>query len=1088
MKSAVALHMSKAQAQDMIASAIDNAPDLISAMESVGAMYGIPPSNILANPSERGVKVVGDTIVCPPNITAQGNTNTIVRSISSVLDEISKRVDDKINDIQADNIRQGEHDEDLLRRTDPSKGKVVITDKDANGDPVIVYDSGIIDCANNEAGRAKAAELRARENMPTFDPLKKNAPSYFNDEDDVRSGVDMECDQPITLKEYSLADMTGVHQDVLDAIGHFNDTTTLGYDIFKAHGFDCVSPTTYTYQESDTKTVNAEDLRHMKFDNKNLLEAVKYFNKARAKQPAKRAVDMDYKSLANDEDFKKAIDCIDKQFDCKLGIKWALGKKEDSYAGTYGYETEISERVTVSKSKGFQLNRMPIWLGIGADGITKLIPDDPEVFGQAFVGIILHEIFHNIARACRFVNGQFITSMSIMIDSATKTRNPKTRRKIVEAYIDTLNVQCKGKISRTSRKHMVREICEFITKKSDADLASAYRAAVPEDQKADSNRSAKAENELRAITNIYRDVYNKNERRIKRMKGWVRHGVVGGLFFGVFAIIFHSSIAGWAFGTLSVIMLIDSMYINSNRNKINELRDQYKNTKNMEEYYCDLFAAMYQFPVRFFNAGTYSKYSANEVSQKTLNEFADIEKLVYESLAMSTYPTGSERTFTGVTVAKKLLESKNLDPAVKKYCQWIVDNESNILKTNVEVNYNSHTFDPKEAQDLDQHLLSLVKNNKMTVTESYVQESYNEYNRWLLDGCPIDDDDVYLQEMFNLCDKITLVCEMMENGYTDDTLFAESSSFKATGYKGESILKRIFLFIPRLLAKLIQTVTNVLANIGFAVGAGVEKIFVSGKVYKVEHDITMVDTAIQDLNNQLKVVEEFISQASDTASFIKAIERFNDPKYKESVQKIHKILTGESVNKVIEIDGKDMVNCIRRIEKISRNELSPTASRITKKLKAIGAVSNEADDLGYKSLIEDESAKNGTSYIISCINMAKAAYNIVNDILISTKKTRIKPGKEEEDFGKRVLTKKKLDEFNTKYESATLVSAAEFAKSYQKFIDEHKESFTPSMIRELNKVIKGSRYIVICVDKNDKYSFFGFDSYEKNGDESNGKK
>ena len=155
MKSAVALHMSRAEAQDMIASAIDNAPDLVTAMESVGAMYGIPSSNILTSPTEKGVKVVGDTIICSPDAPARGNTNTVVRAISSVLDEISKRVDDKVNAIQADNIKQGEHDATLLQRTDPSKGKVVMTDKDANGDPVIVYDSGIIDCANNEAGRAK---------------------------------------------------------------------------------------------------------------------------------------------------------------------------------------------------------------------------------------------------------------------------------------------------------------------------------------------------------------------------------------------------------------------------------------------------------------------------------------------------------------------------------------------------------------------------------------------------------------------------------------------------------------------------------------------------------------------------------------------------------------------------------------------------------------------------------------------------------------------------------------------------------------------------------------------------------------------
>ena len=1010
MKSAVALHMSRAEAQDMIASAIDNAPDLVTAMESVGAMYGIPSSNILTSPTEKGVKVVGDTIICSPDAPARGNTNTVVRAISSVLDEISKRVDDKVNAIQADNVKQGEHDATLLQRTDPSKGKVVMTDKDANGDPVIVYDSGIIDCANNEAGRAKAMEIRSRENIPAMDPLKKDSPSYFNDEDDVRNGVDMECDQPIQLREYSIAEQADIHQDILDAIGHFGDTRNLGFDIFTAHGFGCVAPMPEPYQESDEASkVDATSLKHMKFDNKYILEAIKCFNKARANQPdVKRAVDLDYKVLVNDPDFKKGIDCIDKQFDCKLGIKWALGKKEESYAGTYGYETEISDKITVSKSKGFQLHRMPIWLGIGQDGITKIIPDEPDMFGQAFTGIILHEIFHNIARACRFVNGQFITSLSVMIDAASVTRNPKSRRKIVEAYVDTLNAETKGKLSRVQRKLLVKNICTFVTKKSDSDLAAAYRSAVPSDQQSSVDRKANAEKELKAITGIYRDAYKQNEQRYKGLKTFKTVDIILGVFNAFTAILLHANPFGYAFGLLSVLFFLDAIWTDKMHKDITKLREQYKNTKNMEEYYCDLFADMYQVPVRFFNAGTYSKYTANEVSQKTLDDFADIEKLVYETLAFSTYPTYSERTFAGVKTAKKLLENKSIDPAIRKYCQWIVDNESNILNTNVEVNYNSHTFDPKEAEDLDEHLVSLVKNNKMTVTESYIEESYQEYNDWIEEGCVLDDYDSFIQEMFDLCGKIELACEMMENGYCDDTIFSESSSFKATGYKGESLMKRLLLFIPRLLAKLIQLIAHVIDNMVYKAAGGIQKLFISGNMYKINFNLPGIDAAIKSITNQLKVIEEFTSDASDVKSFVESIGRFDDPKY---AKKLDEDVT-VNYKEPVEIDGKDIVNCMTSIERVSRTEMMPTCKRITKHLKAIGVLRDVSDDSEKK--VDNPKIRNGAKYIVDTINYAHAYYNCVFTFIKDTKKERINAKNETQSANSNKETIGDTDEKETK--------------------------------------------------------------------------
>ena len=87
-----------------------------------------------------------------------------------------------------------------------------------------------------------------------------------------------------------------------------------------------------------------------------------------------------------------------------------------------------------------------------------------------------------------------------------------------------------------------------------------------------------------------------------------------------------------------------------------------------------------------------------------------------------------ERNHAGVKAAKKLLEDKDLDPAIKKYCQWIVDNYSSVLNTDIDEIYSSNVFDPKTAEDLDKHLEKLIKDHGIVLTESLT---------WILDNTDI---------------------------------------------------------------------------------------------------------------------------------------------------------------------------------------------------------------------------------------------------------------------------------------------------------------------------------------------------------------
>ena len=917
-----ALTASREDARRMIEECVSSSKTLADAMESVGAMYGIPSSNILTDNNLKSIKVVEDNIIVPGNIKASGNENAIVRSISSVLDQISKRVDDKVNDAQMHNIRNGQHDESILNRTDPSKGKVVMTDVDANGDPIIVYDSGIIDCAHTPEGRAKANQIRERENIPAMHPLQKQSPSYFNDEDDIRNGVDMTVDnkksQPVT--EYSLSDLTNTPGYFIDAIAKFGDTRTLGYDIFTKHGYDCVQPVSDMYTESTGQTINPEDIKHMKFDNSNIVKAIELLNKARSQQNIRRVVDLNIDSLVNSTEYKEAIKCLERQFDCRLAIKWIASEPRESMTGTAVFDREYRTRLTCSKSKGFQLGGAPIHIYIIGDELQTLVPDDPTLFGQGFIAIILHEIFHNIAGIMRYQNGQFITSLNITLAEAAGTRDPKTRRVIINKYVDALNRQFGGKINRAMRRQLVRQLNDLVTVESDAKLATQYHTVAGDDT--EEKRRERAESELKSRTKAYQKLTKKYR---PKPGGGITALVIGGVttIASIISFALHARFIG-VFLLLGSIGLLTAGGIGVGRaGSIKRLQKLYKNSKEMEEYYADLFAGMYQLPQRFYNAASRSKFTANQVSQETLNEWVKVEKCAYESLLLSDYPTTSERTYAGVRIAKKLLENKELDPSIEHYLRWIVENHDQILKTGIKEDYNKHTFDPEEAEDLDKHTTSMIANNKVALTEAFVDDS--EYELWLEQSCDVVDDyDAFMVEYCALVDHIAWVAEMIDEGFydsaIDDVVMEGSYNGKVTGYKDESIIKRMLLLIPRLIGRCLDLIVRFVKRVMTHLTIGTHSMIVGDKRYKFEFDPREMESLYTRCGDMIDKIYDTLDGAADVNDYINRIK------------KLAKLNVGDITNKVpkkdTEILGKEVTRIMKHIADYSRTDMSPKLNQL----------------------------------------------------------------------------------------------------------------------------------------------------------------
>jgi hypothetical protein len=104
--------------------AISECGTLVEALECVGAMYGIPSTNIIADDTATGIRVVDDHIIAPPLPNPKNQTKPIVQAVGSVLDFISQRIDDKLNDFQDNNVFDGSN-KDKIANADPTKGKCI---------------------------------------------------------------------------------------------------------------------------------------------------------------------------------------------------------------------------------------------------------------------------------------------------------------------------------------------------------------------------------------------------------------------------------------------------------------------------------------------------------------------------------------------------------------------------------------------------------------------------------------------------------------------------------------------------------------------------------------------------------------------------------------------------------------------------------------------------------------------------------------------------------------------------------------------------------------------------------------------------
>ena len=940
--------------------AIKESTDLVTALEMVGAMYGIPAENIIEDSSLKSIKVVNDNIIAPPLKNPSGNTKAIMCSIGSVLDYISQRIDDKLNNYQANEIHERKRDEAVRREANPAKGVVISRHTDDNGDEIIVYNTGMIDMPNTREAQRKVDELRQNSQIPTYDPsLLKKEPTYFTDEDDITADVDIDTNID-TSETVDVA--TDIQESYfhLDLISKFNNTRHLGYDLLKSTGFDYVRPTE-VIQESATskskkdKTINPEDIKYMKFDNTNVINAINYFNAARAEQPTEGRGNFSIRQFINSENYKKAIDCLNKQFDCHINIRFINEPHESDDLFTAIYDN-IKQNFSISKSKGFQLNGLPIDIFVLNKAFDGEASNDITLFGQSVVSGILHEIFHNIASAIRFQNGEFTVALTSTIAMASAQPDAKRRRVIITNYVNTLDEFYGKKLNRFNKRSLIKQLLTITALQHNENMINEIKHKI---ESSGGNPNADID-ELIKKYQKYVKKYEKSKKR-SESKFWKVLSTVG----MVVGCVLTATIIGSPIG-VPLIGLSMPLYDKKQMEK-------FRSEKHMEEYYCDLFAGMYKLPVTFFlGLPDNRKFVANQISPDKLKTLTELEKKLYE-FTYSEYPTFMERNYAAVKIAKNLLDSKEkLDPAIKKYLEWIVENYSSMLDTNIEDMYNDNTFDPKTADDLDEHIQNLINNNNITLTESDISWIFDDSNLFTESfeyEDSIDDDILMetdeLKEIDWLIDVYNRSLMIMETcGYDPFDVFMEAdinakSDTPIIGSKGENIFKRIIMVIPRLISKIVAIIQRA----------------ISKKIH---------GEAITNIN--LEMVDQYVSKISKLADDINDYISSDGGKIPSSLQ-----------NGTIEITIKEFEKLIKSPESFKqgdRTKIGPSyydAQKMFKNTaKAMLDNSAKVEKMGKKlmnmgSAPQDTSSPEYTIYynirtlIMTIVNFYKTLYSIFSE-------------------------------------------------------------------------------------------------------------
>lgn len=317
-------------------------------------------------------------------------------------------------------------------------------------------------------------------------------------------------------------------------------------------------------------------------------------------------------------------------------------------------------------------------------------------------------------------NSEFNSMMTTTLLTASLSKSAKVRRKLITNFVNAVDDMGMMKLNPMQKRAYIKKL--LVVCSMDVNMKNLKDA-----------KSLIEEGDSKALD----DYINKVEKIIERDKRFIYgHGsAVGyiclfsvetivamiGLAYGVNSLAFTA--LGWMLTTL--VNAAGTSSVKSQLKK--DIRDRETGkTKNYEEHWCDMFAAMYSLPESFFNVAT-TKMTSATMRNDQIKRLHDIE-LAFVNIYGDVHPPTTERLAASVKYSKKLLDSGvKITPEVKNYLEWIVQNHSRILEVeDIDAKYSKSTFDPKTAEDIDLHIQNLISKANIQLTEQAIAYMFTD--------------------------------------------------------------------------------------------------------------------------------------------------------------------------------------------------------------------------------------------------------------------------------------------------------------------------------------------------------------------------
>ena len=733
----------QARIQESVDNVIKNSKNLICALEGIGAMYCIPAGHIMRNDDINTIKISGDNIIAPGNVGAANNKHAVVRAIAALLDKKSAGIDDKLN------AHHKHHCHELMKMEpqftpDPGKGTVVGRYLDDEDNEILVYNTGMVDCKSCPSSMKKIDELRKQGLIPDYNIAlvqgcgdKSPVANYFADMDDITQGVDMQSattantttgeDTVTGMEMTDISAEIGENETLVEAYSVFGDTRTLGYDLMTLQGFDFVKPSSNVITEADKgERISAKDIKHMKFDNKHIVNAIRKINDwVKDNHEGKDLKEIPFQSLYISKEFKEAVDELSEQFDAKITVHYVDGEGAFNVYTTMTEErARLLKEIKVSKSKGFQFSGNKIEIHIeGKNTIRDISMDKPELIGQSVISILLHEIFHNAMYVWRVSDAEFNASMALSLQLALREKNVKRRRMIITNFVNYIDNFYGMKLNAVSRKVLIKRLTIATGIKNETAF-SKIKKKINEFKiinKSKNDNRTEIDKDVESMVNDY-------EVAAKKYKAKYTDGAIVLRIFFWMCLSLSVTALGAALALVPVVggglMLFGGIaWLIGIGNALDgrytkEMWEQYENSKDLEEEWADMFAAMYKLPVTFKVLTQKGSYTPNQVDKDIMDRYnrvmIDVGKLL-----MDPHPSDGERNRLSVKICNTLLEDKkNLQPEFVKYLEWLSETYKQAGEQDeIDNIYNKSVFDPHEADNMDEHIQHLCDISGAPVVE-----------------------------------------------------------------------------------------------------------------------------------------------------------------------------------------------------------------------------------------------------------------------------------------------------------------------------------------------------------------------------------